>query len=296
MPYIISGLMFIFISLLLIPSKWLEANTIKKRMVTAPKVISGKKKLSIRRFTPLVINIMSLLNIRISVERREEMESQIQMADKDETMQVEDLMAMKAIAAVAVFGYFFFLGLMDGSIFVILLAVIMAVIGYLLPQQWLKIKGRKRKEQIRKELPYALNAIAIMSEAGMNLVPSLKELADKQDGVLSRELKKVTHDVSIGESQIRALEQMADRCQVEEVNRFVSALSQNIERGSAGITAVIRQQAKEVWEARKKNAQELGEKASMKLFFPLLLLALPATVIFILGPAILSIADFILSH
>ena len=192
--------------------------------------------------------------------------------------------------------YFLFLGFAGDQPLFIYLSVLIAFIGFLIPDQWLKSKVNKRKLQIRKELPYVLNAIAIMSQAGLNLMPAMKEVASKQDGELSKELKRVTRDVSVGESQVRALERMGERCQVDEVNRFISALSQNIERGASGITKVLRDQAKEVWEARKKNAQQLGEQASMKLFLPLLLFALPATAIFILGPAMISIIEFLLSN
>jgi len=296
MPYLISILVFVFISILFIPSKWFEANVIRKRLADAPKDINVTGKLSFRRFTPLVMHLMTILNIRLSIEKSEEMATKLQLGGQDDKFRVEDFITLKVLSALFFLLYFLFLGFAGDQPLFIYLAVFIMFIGFLIPDQWLKSKINKRKSQIRKELPYMLNAVAVMSEAGLNLMPAMKEVANKQDGELSKELKKVTRDVSVGESQVRALERMGERCQVDEVNRFISALSQNIERGASGITKVLRDQAKEVWEARKKNAQQLGEQASMKLFLPLLLFALPATAIFILGPALISIIDFLLSN
>jgi len=295
MPYIISGLVFIFISILSIPSTWFESNVVRKRLMNTPKDFNMKGKLSIRRLTPLVINMMTLLNINISVEKHERIETNLQLGGQEGKLSVEDFITVKAVLGLVLPLYLLFLGVVSGKSLPIFLAIITIPMGFFLPDQWLKAKIDRRKAQIKRELPYVLNSIAVMSEAGLNLMPAIQEVSSKEESELSSELKRVVQDVSVGESQIKALERMAERCQVDEVNRFISALSQNIERGAAGITRVLRNLAKEAWEERKKNAQHLGEQASMKLFFPLLILAFPATAIFILGPAILSIMEFLLS-
>ncbi|WP_042359293.1 type II secretion system F family protein [Geomicrobium sp. JCM 19055] len=296
MAIIISALMFLFIVLLLTPKQWVEASSIKKRLAVEEEVlIEEERRFTIRKATPAVMRMLSLVNFRLSIERREQLETKIQMAGKAEKYRVEDILTMKMITAVGLMSYFLFLGVVGSSPMLFLVAMVTALMGYILPEHWLKILGSKRKDQIKKELPYVINAIAIMSEAGLNLVPAIKEVADKKKGVLADELQMVIRDVSVGVSQVTALERLAERCQVDEVNRFVSAVTQNLERGASGVTRVLRNQASEVWQQRKKKAQELGEKASMKLFLPLLLLAFPATAIFLLGPAILGVMDFILS-
>lgn len=294
MPYVISALVFIFISVLSVPSTWFEANVVRKRLMRAPKEVSARGIFSIKRVTPLVINIMTMLNINLSIERHDNIETDLQLGGQGERLRVEDFITIKVILGLVLPLYFLFLGAVSSTPFLLLLALLMIPAGYFVPDQWLKAKIKKRQAKIKQDLPNALNSIAVMSEAGLNLMPAIQEFASKEESALSRELRKVVQDVSVGESQMRALEHMAERCQVDEVNRFVSALSQNIERGSSGITAVLRNMAAETWEERKKNAQQLGEQASMKLFFPLLVLAFPATAIFILGPAIINIMEFLL--
>src|SRR5690625_6560465 len=63
--------------------------------------------------------------------------------------------------------------------------------GFFLPDQWLKAKIDRRKAQIKRELPYVLNSIAVMSEAGLNLMPAIQEVSSKEESELSSELKRV---------------------------------------------------------------------------------------------------------
>lgn len=295
MPYLIAALVFVFVIILFIPSTWFEANMVRRRLLSAPKVMGVKSKLSIKRLTPIVVNLMNLLNIRISIDKRRDMEKKLQLGGQEGKFSLEDFITLKVIFGLFFPLYLLFLGAVSGNSLLIYLAVFTLPIGFLAPNLWLNSKVKQRKSQIRKELPYVLNAIAIMSEAGLNLMPAMQEVARKEEGELAKEFKIVTQDVSVGESQVKALERMGERCQVDEINRFISTLSQSIERGASGITKVLKDQASEVWEERKKNAQYLGEQASMKLFLPLLLLTLPATAIFILGPALLSIIEFLIS-
>lgn len=295
MPLLIALSVFMFTLLIFIPANWLEENIVRRRLINVPKTAGAKAKFSITRLTPVVTNVMSLLNIKITQEKRRQMGKNIELAGEEDRFTVEDFMALKVLLGLFLPIYLLTLWLISKNTMLLYLAVFTVPIGYLVPDQWIKSKLRQRQAKIKKELPYMLNAIAIMSEAGLNLVPALQEFSKRDDNELAGELKKVVQDISVGHSQVVALERMGERCQVDEVNRFISALSQSIERGSSGITKVLRDQASEVWETRKKNAQQLGEQASMKLFLPLLILALPATGIFILGPAMITIIDFIIN-
>lgn len=295
MPYLISLLVFILIVILFIPTTWFEANTVRKRLVSVPRTLNVRGRLSIKRLTPLIIHLMTLFNITLSIEKRRDMEQKLQLGGQEGKVSVEDFITLKVLIGLFLPLYFLGLGVFSGKSILIYLALISIPLGFFAPDQWLRSKIKNRQASIRRELPHILNAVAIMSEAGLNLMPAMQEIAKKEDGELAKEFQKVVQDVSVGDSQVQALERMADRCQVDEINRFISTLSQSIERGASGITQVLRNQASEVWERRKKNAQHLGEQASMKLFFPLLVLALPATAIFILGPAILSIVEFLIN-
>lgn len=296
MPFIIALCVFVFLVIVFMPATYVEENIVRRRLINTPETREVKETFSIRRLTPMMIHVMSLFRMKISQKRRRTIQENLQLAGQDEKFTAEDFVAFKFLLGILLPLYLIILWLINQGTMMLYLTIITIPIGYLAPDQWLKTKIRQRQAMIKKELPYMLNGISIMSEAGLNLVPALQEFAKKEKSVLAYEIQRVVQDISVGHSQVTALERMAERCQVYEINRFVSALSQSIERGSSGITNVLKDQAQEVWETRKKDAQHLGEQASMKLFLPLLILALPATAIFILGPAIITIIDFLLNY
>ncbi len=275
----------------------MKESTLKKA-IALPVAIGGAAGPNIRPIQRLLRSFSTFLirsPIKISFKKRKEYEEKIIQAGLQEKWNSLDIISSKILLPVVVFIFYFLLALSNDEGLFYLFSILLPAIAYIVPDYWLNTQVKKRKDTIRKELPHYVNAIAIMCEAGLNLLPAIKEVTKRKNGVLSVELEFTLHKITVGLSQADALEEMADRCQVDELSRFVAVINQATERGASGVTLLLRDQAKETWEYRKKKAQQLGAEASMKLFFPLLLLAFPATVVFILGPVMLELFKFIVS-
>ncbi|NEU30503.1 type II secretion system F family protein [bacterium LRH843] len=292
MELAISIFVFIFIIAVCFPAKSLRAMMVRKRLLMKEQGERVKRKGILEQCTPYVISLFTLFNIRLSHAKREQINERLIHAGYEEKMSIDHFITFKTLSAAAGFIYALTLGMQNQLM--LFMAPIIAWLGFQIPNIWLNQRIRVRQDQIRRELPHILNSISILCEAGMNLFASLREVSETRDGVLPEEIQRVIKQVGAGMPQAKALEQLTLRCQVDEVSRFVSAVTQTLERGSAGITNVLRQQASEVWETRKKRAQQLGEQASMKLFLPLVLLAFPAMMIFILGPVAINLYEFFL--
>ncbi len=290
METVIAISVFIFVAAVFFPAKSLRAMMVRKRLLSVEEAERIKRKGILETCTPYVISLFTLFNIRISHEKREQMNERLIYAGYEDKMSTDHFITFKVLSAVGGLLY----GLLIGSKNPVFLYLAPAIswLAFQVPMIWLNQRTRVRQDQIRRELPHILNSISILCDAGMNLFAALREVAETKKGALPEELERVIKQVGAGMPQGKALEQLTIRCQVDEVSRFVSAVTQTLERGSAGITAVLRQQASEVWEARKKRAQQLGEQASMKLFLPLVLLAFPAMMIFILGPVAINLYEF----
>lgn len=287
---IIAILVFICITALFFPTKMFRAMTLRRKLLAQEESDRVKRKGILKTCTPYVMNLLTIFHLHISDEKRQQLQESLIYAGYEEKMSVDHFVTFQVLSAFGGFLYAILLG--SKNIMLLVLAPLIALLAFQVPTIWLKERTKVRQDQIRRELPHILNSIAILCEAGMNLFASIKEVADTKKGALSNELQRVVKHVGAGMSQSEALEQLARRCQVDEVSRFVSAITQTLERGSAGITAELRRQASEVWTARKKRAQQLGEQASMKLFLPLVLLAFPAMMIFILGPVAINLFEF----
>ena len=81
---------------------------------------------------------------------------------------------------------------------------------------------------------------------------------------------------------------MGKRNHVDELNTFVQAIVQSEQLG-VGIANVLRIQSEEMRRRRRQRAEEQGQKAPLKMLFPMILFIFPSIWIVLLGPAVLLI-------
>lgn len=244
-----------------------------------------------KKVIKLARKLERLIPMKISPEREEKKQKKINYAGLGKVILVEDLLAVKLLFFLVTGIYFCFLFLVTKNSTILLLGLFASLLGYYAPESIIDRKAKKRKEAMNRELPNVLTSLAIVTDAGLNLVPALEILVKQSKGKseLLGEMKRAIDEINIGISQKEAFLRMSNRCDVEEVRYFISALIQGIEKGNSGLTKVIRTQAEESWQKRKFKAKELAEKASMKLFLPLLCMVFPAFAIFLVGPMIFSL-------
>jgi tight adherence protein C len=231
------------------------------------------------------------LPYNLSSEKEEKKQNKINYAGLQKVLSVEDVIAIKVLFLLFAGVYFLVMFLLTKNSTILFLGLMGSLLGYFAPDSIIDMKARKRQEEMNRELPSVLTSLAIITDAGLNLVPALETLVKQSKGKseILIEMKRAIDEINIGISQKEAFLRMSNRCNVEEVRYFISALIQGIEKGNSGLTNVIRTQAEESWQKRKFKAKELAEKASMKLFLPLLCMVFPAFAIFLVGPMIFSL-------
>ena len=163
------------------------------------------------------------------------------------------------------------------------------VLGYLIPQMVLSRKVKKRKKQILLSMPSALDLLTISVEAGLSFDAALTRVAEKYDNPLTQEITQVLNEVRLGRPRVEALEDMARRCKVEELTNFVQAVVQSEQLG-VGIANVLRIQSEEIRRRRRQRAEEQGQKAPLKMLFPMVGCIFPTLFIVLLGPAVVEVA------
>jgi tight adherence protein C len=160
-----------------------------------------------------------------------------------------------------------------------------AGLGYLLPGIWLGQQIKKRKHNIVKALPDALDLLTISVEAGLAFDLALTRVADKWDNELSNEFKRALTDTRLGRSRRDALKDMAQRTGVDDVQTFVAAIIQAEQLG-VSIGKILRIQSDQMRIRRRQRAEEAAHKAPIKMLIPMAFLIFPSLFVVILGPAV----------
>lgn len=164
------------------------------------------------------------------------------------------------------------------------------VLAYMLPSIWLSGRISSRQHKIRRQLPDMLDMLTISVEAGLGFDGALAKLIQNTTGPLPEEFGRVLQEVQAGIDRSAALRHLSERTEVTELDSFIMAIIQ-AEVFGISVSKVLRQQAGEMRTRRRQSAEEQAQKAPVRLVFPLILCILPATLIVILGPAIIRIAE-----
>src|SRR6185436_11640272 len=191
-------------------------------------------------------------------------------------------MALAAILVV-IFGFVTFRTLPAGQ--AMMYTAIGGGLGYLLPGIWLGQQIKKRRKNIVKALPDALDLLTISVEAGLAFDSALQRVTEKWDNELSKEFKRVLTDTRLGRARRDALKDMAARTGVDDVQTFTAAIIQAEQLG-VSIGKILRIQADQMRVRRRQRAEEAAQKAPIKMLFPMVFLIFPALFVVILGPAV----------
>ena len=180
----------------------------------------------------------------------------------------------------------------------VMAGVLSALLGFYLPDIWLRQKADKRKEKILNALPDALDLLVVCVESGMGLDSAIYRVAQEMrlnSPELSDELQLMNLELRAGKSRRDALKNLASRTNLEEINSLVTLLIQTDQFGTSMADA-LRIYSDAYRTQRYQRAEELAAKLPVKLLFPLVVFIFPALFVVLLGPAAISIYKALLKH
>lgn len=177
---------------------------------------------------------------------------------------------------------------------IVMLTVIGALFGWMMPYFYVSRKVKKRQDSIRVALPDALDLMVVCVEAGLALNQAIVKVAEEIDRVspeLAEELTVVNLEIRAGTPRDEALRHFSDRTGVEDVKAFVSMLLQT-DRFGTSIADSLRVHSDTLRTKRRQRAEEAAAKLTVKLLFPLILFVFPAFFVVLLGPSLFLFKDF----
>jgi tight adherence protein C len=170
----------------------------------------------------------------------------------------------------------------------VLLAVVVTVVAYYVPELLLKSRGQERQQAIALELADTLDQMTIAVEAGLGFESAMARAGRNGKGPLAEELVRTLQDIAVGQPRRDAYLALADRTGVQDLRRFIRAVVQADAYG-VSIADVLRTQAQEMRLKRRQRAEEKAMQIPVKVIFPLILCILPTLFIVLLGPAVMDI-------
>jgi tight adherence protein C len=169
----------------------------------------------------------------------------------------------------------------------------LGILGMIGPSFWLDHMKAQRQLNFRRALPDALDILVICLEGGLSLPGSLKRVASElrtAHPTLALEFNIVQREIQLGRSAGESLQQMGLRTDLMEVRTLASVITQ-AERYGASLVRSLRIHADTLRLKRQQQAEEMAQKAAIKMLFPTLLFIFPAIFVVILGPAMFQIVD-----
>lgn len=160
--------------------------------------------------------------------------------------------------------------------------------SYTIMRYYLTAKITARKREIEAQLPDMLDLLSVSVEAGMGFEQAVQHITVNMEGPLIDELVVTFREMSMGRTRREAMVLLGERCDVEEVKSFTSALVQATQLGIS-VKNVLRAQSAAIRQARKNKVQERAAKVSTKILFPMLFFIFPVLFIVLMGPAAIKI-------
>lgn len=168
-----------------------------------------------------------------------------------------------------------------------------AAVGFYLPRYVLRRKIAGRQQRITWGLADAMDLLVVAVEAGLGLNAALNRVGDELKTLhpdMHSEIDLVNLEIRVGRSREEALRNLAERTGVEDIRSFVALLIQADRYGSS-IARAVRVFADSLRTKRRQRAEQISQKAALKLLFPLTLFLFPVIILVVLGPALVNLYD-----
>lgn len=134
-----------------------------------------------------------------------------------------------------------------------------------LPEEILK----KKTGAIMNQFADVVSKLALLVNAGMILKEAWIKVSETGDGELYQEMRRTVVQMNNGVSEIDAYMEFGTRCTAPEIKKFTSTIVQGMVKGNRELVEMIKQQSREIWEAKRHRVKQEGEKAASKLLIPI---------------------------
>jgi tight adherence protein C len=250
-----------------------------------------------RVVAPAAAFLVGLLKRFLPTEYVDKLRRKLVIAGRGTAEEIDKFLVIRLLSIVAVPVLWLVVWTMTNLTGKTLLAVIVfiGIAGTIGPDAWLNRVVAERQMIMRRKLPDVLDLLTISVEAGLGFEQALARTVTMVPGPLSEEFSRMLGEMRAGSSRADALYALDARVELPELRSFILALIQADTFG-VSIGSILRSQAAEMRVKRHQLAQELAQKAPVKMLFPMVFCIMPALFVIIAGPAVLGIFSAFRGH
>jgi tight adherence protein C len=147
--------------------------------------------------------------------------------------------------------------------------------------------ARERLVQIKRRMPFMLDLITLLMEAGSTFLHAMERgVRQYEQHPVGQEFGRVLAEISMGKGRIGAFEALRDRLNDDEITSIVGSILQGEQLGTP-LARLFRTQADVLRLKRSQRAETMAGEAGVKMLLPGVMV-MASTVIIILGPFILG--------
>jgi tight adherence protein C len=172
-----------------------------------------------------------------------------------------------------------------------------AVLGFFMPELYVSNLTSKRQLALSKGLPDALDLLVICAESGLALDVALERVAHEignANSELGEELELTAIELGFLPERRQALLNLNRRTNLPAIRGVVNTLLQTEKYGTP-LSQSLRVLANEFRDQRLLRAEEKAARLPATLTVPMIVFILPVLFIVLIGPAIISVMDNLLS-
>lgn len=177
----------------------------------------------------------------------------------------------------------------------LLMSFVLAVLGFYLPDFWLRHRIRERHRKIVNALPDVLDLLLVCVEAGMAFdaaVARVAEQPESRQSPLHQELVRTHLETRAGRPREEALRAFSERTGVQEVKAVVGAFIQT-ERLGTSLGQTLRVHSETARVRRRHRAEERAYLAPLKMIFPTVMFLMPAFFLVAMAPPLLRLMQIL---
>jgi tight adherence protein C len=171
------------------------------------------------------------------------------------------------------------------------------LLGFLGPDLYISNETTKRQQRLSKSLPDGLDLLVICAESGLSLDAALERVSKELGGAspeLAEELQLTSVELGFLPERRHALLNLNRRTNLSAIRGVVNTLVQTEKYGTP-LSQSLRVLANEFRDQRLLRAEEKAARLPATLTVPMIVFILPVLFIVLVGPAVISVMDNMIS-